>query len=369
MPACPRACLPTLLLLVAACGNRQFDIGVNAGPGGADVARMASSEVRMSRPRIDKRVDVRIAAMRATARNEATPPMLAASLDSIIAEKHVGAVISRFLDQEVLALVPRMKSSGLPFLSTTPVPGGIVSGNGPGFSLVPGYHKQAAFLALQSTTSDKIAIVHIDDFYGNSLATELVKALKDRGQNVVEIKKYRQDWDEPRMVALGTILQKQIDPTLVYFIGRAPSLELVWQPFREAGGSSKVIGSDLVESTALYENQEAKFTGLRYVRFFDTKSQETRMKDLHDRYAMWIGRGEMTGEAVLVYDAMLMLGEALRSGARTHQDVVAYLTSLGKSRPPFKGVGGPISFGSDGEVDRKFELAEVHDRGIVVVKQ
>ncbi|HUP87795.1 MAG TPA: ABC transporter substrate-binding protein, partial [Longimicrobiales bacterium] len=203
-----------LVLLLAACGNRKFDIGVNAGAGGADVARMAASEVRMSRPAKDRRVDVRIAAMRPTARNEATPKQLGASLDTIIGDKHVNAIISRFVDQEVLALVPKMKSSGMPFLSTTAVPPGVVSGNGPGFSLVPGYAKQAVFLAHQAAATDKVAIVHIDDYYGNTLMTELVKALKDRGINVVAIKKFQQSWDEPRMVALGSVLQKEIDPKL-----------------------------------------------------------------------------------------------------------------------------------------------------------
>lgn len=360
--------LAALCLLVAACGNRKFDIAINAGPAGADVARMAASEVRQSRAAKDKRVDVRIAAMRATARTEATPQLLAASLDSMLDDEHVGAVISRFLDQELLAKAQEMKQKRIPFLSTTPVPPGVVSGNGPGFSLVPGYAKQAAFLAQQASASDRIAIVHINDFYGNTLATELANALKARGLNIADIRKYDQSWDEPRMVALGTEMLHEKEPTLLFFIGRAPSLELVWQPFHEALKEIRVIGSDLVESTALYLNDEAKFTGLRYVRFFDPQSPNTRMKDLHDRYAMWIGRGEMTGEAVFVYDAMLLIGDALRSGARTHDEIIAYLASLGKSRPPFNGVGGLIAFGSDGECERKFELAEVTDRGIIPAK-
>lgn len=351
-------------LLLAGCGNKPFKIGINAGPGGADVARMTASEIRMAKAAKDRRVDIRIAAMRTMVQNAATPAMFKAALDSMIDDKNVDVVITRFLDNETLAAAENFKRAGMPFLSTTPVPQGVVSANGPGFSMVPGYEKQATYLASLSEKGDKIAIVHIDDFYGNSLTQALTNALTARGLTVADTRKYEQEWDEPRMVALGTDLKNVTDPTLVYFLGRAPSLELVWQPFRENNKNIRVIGSDLIESTAIYENPEGRFTGLKYVRYFDTKAEEARMKDLHDRYAMWIGRGEMTGEAVMVYDAMHMTADALRSGARTRAELVKYYASLGRTRPPFKGVGGLVSFGADGAVDRPFELAVVTDRGV-----
>jgi len=357
--------MAALALLLAACGNKPFKIGINGGPGGADVGRMAASEIRQSRAAKDRRVDVRIAAMRAMVQNHATPAMFRASLDSMVADKNVGVVISRFLDQETLESAQKFKRAQLPFISTTPLPAGIASAHGPGFSMAPGYDKQARFLASQADLHDKVAIVHINDYYGVSLTNTLLTALQARGVKAADVRKYEQNWDEPRMVALGADLQSVTDPTLVYFIGRAPSLELVWQRFREAGKATRVIGSDLVESPAVYENPEGRFTGLRYVRYFDPQATDVRMKDLHDRYAMWIGRGEMTGEAVLIYDAMMMTADALRAGARTRAEIAQYFASLGRSRPPFKGVGGPVAFGDDGEVQRDLELAEVTNTGIV----
>ncbi|HEX6558818.1 MAG TPA: ABC transporter substrate-binding protein [Longimicrobiales bacterium] len=354
-----------LCALLAACGNKPFKIGINGGPGGADVARMAASEIRQSGAAKDRRVDIRIAAMRSMVQNAATPAMFHAALDSMSDDKNVGVVVSRFLDMETLQSAQTFKRKQLPFISTTPLPPGIASANGPGFSMVPSFNKQAAFLAEQARPDDKVAIVQIDDYYGTSLTNLLLTALQSRGIRKVDVRKYQQSWDEPRMVALGADVQQASDPTLVYFMGRAPSLELVWQRFREAAKGTRVIGSDLVESPAVYDNPEGRFTGLRYVRYFDPQSPDARMKDLHDRYAMWIGRGEMTGEAVLIYDAMMLTADALRSGARTHAEVAQYFASLGRSRPPFKGVGGLVAFNDDGEVDRKFELAEVTNTGVM----
>lgn len=360
-----RLLLLSLPLLSAGCGRQKLEIAVNAGPGGADVGRMAASEIRQSGAAKNRRVEVRIPLMKPIVLGTATPQMMHASLDSLADNDKVAVIVSRFLDQEILASAQTFKTKAVPFISTTPLPPGITSANGPGFSMVPSLAKQAAFMAEQANAADRIAIVHLEGAYGAGLTAALIEALRARGIATVEVKTYQQSWDEPRMVALGTGLEKTTNPTLVYFIGRAPSLELVWQPFREAAKEIRVVASDLVESTAIYENPTGIFTGLKYVRYFDPQAKQPRMVDLHDRYLLWIGRGEMNGEAVLVYDAMMLTGEALRSGARTRAEIRQYIGALGRSRPPFSGVGGMVSFDENGEVARKFELAEVTNRGVV----
>jgi ABC-type branched-subunit amino acid transport system substrate-binding protein len=356
-------------LLLSACGQGKLKAGLNVGLAGADVGNMAASEVRMSKAAKGKRFETRIAAQRALAKGTLTPQILRASVDSFVTDEKVAVVVSRFLQQEEIAAASNFKSQGLPFLSVTPLQDGIASANGPGFSLVPSLAKQAAFLASQAKADDRVAIVHIDNAYGVNLARAVSDALKARGITPVDIRQYEQNWDEPRVVALGAELERQKDPTLLLFLGRAPSLQLIWQPFRDAAKEIRVVGSDLVESTALYANPDGAFTGLLYVRYFNPQDPETRMHDLHERYAMWIGRGEMTGEAVLVYDAIGMIGEALRSGARTRKEIQQYLASLGRSRPPYKGVGGLTSFDESGEAKREFQLALVTNRGVVPAEQ
>lgn len=362
-----RKLLPFMLLAAAGCGDPKLKVGLNVGPAGADVARMASSEVRQSRPARDRRFEIRVAAQIPMVRNELTPELMRAALDSLADDESVAVVVSRFLGQESLDAAHAYNSRNVPYLAVTPLPPGLASANGPGFSLVPSYAKQASFLAGLADPADRIAIVHIADAYGVTLAAGLVEALAARALSVTEVRNYEQSWDEPRMLALGTDMREK-DPTLLYFLGRGPSLELVWQPFRDVAKEVRVIGSDLVESNALYVNNQGRFTGLQYVRYVDPQSQEPRIKDLHDRYDWWISRGEMTNEAVLVYDAMLLVGEGLRAGARTRDDFRQYFSSLGRTRAAFKGVAGDIAFGDDGEVARPFELAEVTRRGVEKVE-
>ena len=91
------------------------------------------------------------------------------------------------------------------------------------------------------------------------------------------------------------------------------------------------------------------------------------MHDLASRYVFWVGFGNITSEGVLTYDGMHLIGDAVRAGARTRAQVRAYLESLGKTRPPFSGVGGLISFADDGTVHRPMELVEIQARGVTVV--
>jgi ABC-type branched-subunit amino acid transport system substrate-binding protein len=364
-----RLLLLTLALTVTACSRPKVKVGLNVGAAGADVGAMAASAIRQSQAAKDRRFEVRVAAQRAVSSQQATPQMIKASLDSIGRDEKVAVVVSRFLDQEALDAAHQFKAERIPFLSVTPLPAGTATAQGPAFALVPGYDKQAQFMAEQAAKDDRVAIVHINDAYGVTLTNALTEALKARGIVPVDTRKYEQSWDEPRVMAVGRELDRDKHPTLLFFIGRAPSLQLVWQPFREGFKEIRVIGSDLVESTSLYVNPEAIFTGLKYVRYADPQSAEPRMKDLHDRYMMWISRGEMTSESALVYDAMMMTGEALRSGARTREQFQQYFASLGRTRPPFDGVTGPIAFTDGGAVARKFHLAEVTNQGVVAVNQ
>lgn len=362
-----RAWIILTLLAAASCSDPKLKVGLNVGLAGADLGAMAASEIRMSKVAKDRRFEVRIANQRAVALGTVTGAGLAASLDTIGEDDKVAVVLSRFLSGEELQAANRFKQERVPFISVTPLPEGVASGNGPGFSLVPSLKKQGEFMAQQAVSGNRIAIVHIDNAYGQQLTAELVTALKAHGKTPVDIRKYQQSWDEPRVVALGSELEKQADPDLIFFIGRAPTLELVWQPFRETSKEIRVIGSDLVESAALYVNPGGKYTGLKYVRWFDPRSKEERMSDLATRYGMWIGRGDMTTEAVFIYDGVKVIGEAVRSGARTRDEFIQYFGSLGKSRPPYNGVGGVIAFEADGTVNRPFQLAEVRADGVYTV--
>jgi ABC-type branched-subunit amino acid transport system substrate-binding protein len=63
----------------------------------------------------------------------------------------------------------------------------------------------------------------------------------------------------------------------------------------------------------------------------------------------------------LNYDAMRLVLAGIQAGARTGDELRAFLESLGRTRPVYQGVTGPIRFDDLGEVDRSYVLATVGD--------
>ncbi len=355
-----------LLLALTACSDPKIEVAVHAGLHGGTIARMAATGVRQSQAASDRRFDSRSLAQGAIVRDSLTPEILAAAMDSIVDDTLVVAVISRFYMQTAVDATRDFNRVGLPYLALHPVAPELTGGDTWGFSLVPGYQAQAEFIARQIGRGQRVAVLYLDDVYGRGMSAALVQALTAAGSPPTDLRRYEQSWDEPRMVALGHDTRSG-NPDVMVFAGRTPSLALVIQPFREAGEEIRVIGTDLSESTAMYDNPDGALTGVQFVRFVNPRSDDERMKDLNGRFVLWVGFGNINTEGVLTYDAVHLIGDAVRSGARTRTEVRDYLRSLGRTRPPFSGVGGLIAFQDDGTVHRPLELVEVQMRGVRVL--
>jgi ABC-type branched-subunit amino acid transport system substrate-binding protein len=358
--------LMVLLLVVAGCGDKKIEVAVYDGLHGATIANMAASGIRQSQVAKDRRFAARPVAQHAIVGDSLTPEILTAALDSVINDTLVVALLSRFYAQAAVEATSKLNQAGMPYLAIHPVDPRLTGGSTNGFSLVPDIEKEAAFIARQLGGGQRIAVVHIDDTYGRSMGAALARAITAAGSTPFWVRSYQQSWDEPRMVALGHET-RSARPDALVFAGRSPSLTLVMQPFREAGEEIRVIGTDLVESQATYNNADGSLVGVQFVRFMDPQAQDERTRDLAGRYTFWVGFGEITTEGILIYDGMYLIGEAIRAGARTRAQVSAYLRSLGRTRPPFSGVSGLIEFGDDGQVPRKLELVQVQQRGVTVV--
>lgn len=355
-----------LLFVLTGCGDPKLEVAVYAGMHGATIARMAATGVRTSQAAKDRRFDSRTLAQMAVVHDSLTPQMLRASIDSVADDTLIVALVTRFYMQSAIDATQQLNRVGMPYISLHPTLPSITGGDTWGFSMAPDYDKQAAFIAKQIGAGKRVAVVHIDDAYGKGMAAAVARAVTAAGSTASDVRKYQQSWDEPRMVALGHDTRGG-KPDVLVFAGRSPSLQLVIQPFQEAGEEVRVIGTDLVESSAVYLNPDGSFTGVEFVRFLDPRSPDERMQDLSGRYLLWIGSGQITSEGVLTYDAIHLIGEAVRAGARTRAQVREYIRSLGRSRPPFSGVGGLIAFGEDGQVQRSMHLAKVGLRQVEII--
>jgi len=69
--------------------------------------------------------------------------------------------------------------------------------------------------------------------------------------------------------------------------------------------------------------------------------------------------------AAMHYDALMLVMHAVRDVGGSPKAIKAYLTELGKSRPAYQGVTGPIAFGP--ERRRPFYMLRIRSGAAVAV--
>lgn len=349
---------------LAACAEQPHRIGVWSGPTGANLAKMVESEINFNGGVVGRRLKVRVVDQRSVVMNELTPAILRASLDSIASDTSVAAVVTRMTDSITEQGAQLFERNRIPYLITTPVDDKYLETHPHAFLLVPTVQQQAEFLASQAEQEPaprRVAILNVREGHAEALAAEIGNALARRGIKPVFTTSFSQSTDELNLTAKARELASY-DPTILYFVGRSPSLLVVHPVIRNAIPAIRILASDLAESWHVYMNPQGIYTGVRLVRYMDPTSQDSLIRGLRDRLLVWIGRNELTNEATLTYDALRGLAEIMRTGATSRVAVLEYL----RNNPTVNGLGGAMEFTAQ-RVPREMHLAEVRRNSVVRV--
>lgn len=238
--------------------------------------------------------------------------------------------------------------------TTAPVYGGA----GPfSFRLVPSDSLQAEYLFRARRhhwpAARRVAVVHVNDDYGRGLH----RALRPQLDSVVYEGMYGDAVDSADISLLYDGIAEG-RPDLLIWLGRPAPLAMLLARLRESNTNVAVLCGDACDSPIVYQNGSDVFTGLFFVRFTNPAMPDSALRAFQDRFQGLTG--EMAGsEALLTYDAVSLVRAALRSGARTREEIRQYLASLGGERPAFEGLTGRIEFDSSGAFARTYMLAEV----------
>ncbi len=349
--------VPLVVATVACGGERVARVGVigrNAVLQGAD---LASREV-------NGKNGINGTPMRAERADSAVRTPTAARQ---AAEKLANDTSVKFiLQQSPVGLPPNVQrvydSRGVPVLVIDPVlekPGGRWV-----FHLLPSARDEALLMAGQAEKlwhPTRVAIVHSPDPYGVVLSGELRYVLP-RGTPVVLDTVFQETPDTTVAAALERTVSAA-NPDVLFWVGPPRVLAILLVRLRQHLPNVRIMGSDATEAKRIYDNEDGTFSGLVFVRAADPSVDTARYNNFQYRYSIWMG-GQGTSDAVLSYDVTAMLADAMRAGAVTRQQLRDYLYSLGRTRPPYNGVTGPIAFDSLGVIRRGLGLAEVREDGV-----
>lgn len=347
------------LLLLAACGEPEPDrVGVVVSGLPSQAADMAAQTHAASSARP-------LAVFMAGGRDPISADTALAVAEMLVADPSIAAVVGHANSAASLAASQVYNRAGL--VQIAPTTTAVAYGEaGPfSFRMVPGDDRQAAFIATHGQAgwapAGRIAIVYVNDDYGRSFYREL----RPRLDGVVFEGIYAEDSDTS--VILG--LARQIAdarPDLLIWLGRTPPLRIAKARLAETSQALRIICGDACDHDSVYANRNQEFTGLRFIRFTDPSADTEAMNEFRRAYLERAGAAP-SSEAILTYDAVTVLGAALKAGAHDRRQVRDYLHSLGRSRPPVMGLGGEIAFDEAGNLLREYLLADVTAEGIVPV--
>ncbi|MGH7460007.1 MAG: ABC transporter substrate-binding protein [Longimicrobiales bacterium] len=358
--------LAAAALLLAACSRDPYRVGVWTGPTGANVAKMAESEVNIKTGVAGRRMVTRVVSQRTVSFNELTPEALRISLDSMASDTMVRGVVMRMTDSITEEAAQKFESLGIPYLITTPVSAAYMETHPHAFLLVPTIEEQSQFLvaqALRTPKPQRVAIINVREPHADALAAATTRELASHGITPVFATSFSQAADRYNILAKAeeTTTHK---PTVIFFIGRTPSLFEMYGTMVNRLPDAAVIGSDLVESFHLYGNPGQRYTGVRFVRLFDPRSSDSLTVGLRDRLWGWIGRDELNSEAAVTYDAIKGMAELMNQGALSRDS----LNKVLRSGVQLKGILGTWQFDENRRARRALQLAEVKADRIVEVK-
>jgi ABC-type branched-subunit amino acid transport system substrate-binding protein len=358
-----------LILLAAvalsACTEQPYRLGVWAGSTGANVAKMVEGDINRKGGVGDRRVVVRVVSQRMVTFNELTAEGLKLSLDSMATDTMLKAVVTRMTDTVTEAGARKFEAAGIPYLITNPVSDAYMQSHPHAFLLVPTVEDQAAFLVDQvfaEPAPRRVALFSLREPHADSLAAAITRTLRARNIAPVVNMTFPQTADSYMMQAKAAETNSY-RPTIILFIGRTPSLYEVYGTFLNALPNVRVICSDLVETFHLYGNPGQRYTGVRFVRFFDPMATDSMTNRLRDRLWAWIGRDELNSEAAVTFEGLHGIAQLMAQGALSREA----LTRAMSSGTAMNGVLGAWHFDRDRKAQRPIQLAEVRADTVVLV--
>ena len=229
------------------------------------------------------------------------------------------------------------------------------------FRLVASDEHQGLFLAkqvLRQSPRTRTAVIFVNDDYGRALAAVVIRELHAAGRAPAYSTPYTEHTDgfQDHAEVVGALSRAR--PDLLIWVGRAVDFSQIALEIRAALPNLSVLASDGFGGPALSQDSLHTLTGVRYVRLVDYSRPNTALARLMAQYRN-AGFGELTDQASLAYDAVLLLAQAMRERGRKRDAIREWVASVGRSTPPFPGVTGPIAFPTGGDRAPVYVLAGV----------
>ncbi len=276
-----------------------------------------------------------------TARGEAPDVAYA---EAAVTTQGVVAVVGHPSSRASLLAAPIYAEAGVPFIAPTATSARLRHAGPWIFQLAPDDEAEGAFIAnfaLDSLPTRRISVIYLAaDEYGIGLRDGIVSALAARGVTPVDEVGVLEDSDFERRVAAS--LRGHV-PDAVVIAARTPEAVAIARAIRARLPRVPLILADGVENGAFVRGTGARLGPAYAVVWWRPDSADPASRAFVARFSRAAGRPPRQQEA-MYYDALMVAAQAVRAVGARRGAIRRYLSELGVTRPPYRGVTGLISF-------------------------
>jgi branched-chain amino acid transport system substrate-binding protein len=345
-------------LLACRAPAKAYVIGVVLGGEGEHAARLALARVNAAGGINGRPLEIRTVSGRWS--TGAQQALIAA--ESLAADPRVLAVIGHANSSASLAGSQVYNERHVVQIApTTTAP--LYDRAGPySFRLVPSDTYQARFLAetARAQVGGRVAVFYVNDDYGRSLHALMISALAEKGVRPVFDGGYVEGDTTNGAPDLITGLE-QAKPNLLVWIGRAPEFMRVSSRLHEKLPALEVLASDGFGGPPLEGDSTGRFDRVRYVRLVNVATTDTMFASVRAEYRK-LGLGEISDQAALSFDAVMLLVAAIREVGADRERIRSWLFGLGRDRPAYLGITGPVAFPRPGDPASHYYLVTAGTR-------
>ncbi len=212
-------------------------------------------------------------------------------------------------------------------------------------AMAPSDSVEAEFIATFVTAKvarARVTVFFENDEYGRGLQLALAAALMPRGVTTIAEQPYSERSDLDDVVALAA---RRGRPNVVIIVGRAPQATRIAALSRRVFGPLPIVCSDGVELNPQTARESGAAHDDIYAVAFWHPSRNDSVSAAFVRRFERVALARPSAAQAMRHDALMVAATAVREAGPDPAAVRDWLLSLGRERPPYAGVTGPISFG------------------------
>ena len=278
---------------------------------------------------------------------------LKSSIDNLV------AILGPQTSSEVLSIAPICEKDKMVLLSHAASSPQITNAGDYIFRNVPSDYYEAVVLAdyiIDSTEYRDLAVLYVNDDYGNGVVSKFSDELIKKGGKIVTSISYNTNSTDFK-TQLTKI--KSYKPQAIYIIGFKELGHIVKQT-KELNINVQIYSNALFEDPDNLKIAGSSANNVIFTTFyFDTESNEPRIKDFVKNYKAKYNKIP-DGFAATAYDAVFLLYEAAKNDTNSEQ-VKNELIKI----KDFPGLLGKLTFDSNGDVTLPIQLKTVKDNNFV----